>query len=647
MMKKTITHVFSKKRLNVFLLTAFLMLGALPFQAGAFQTKVGEVDITFDSTFAIGGSIRVEDINYDLVGKCNQKKYENDPTTTADDGAFIADLEDTVYVTPKGAWNSNSDDGDLNFDPGFFSQTVSGIHELDIRYGNYGFFTRANWFYDHYLMQESEDMRWDIMENDDIKDNHGRDIDFLDYFFYSTFNVGNFPVAFRLGSQVINWGEASFMPHSMNVSNPLDAAKYRVPGAEIKDALVPQGTVYASVGLTNSLSFETYYQYEWEATTPDSPGTYFSTSDAAGPGGEYVQLSFAQVVDYHGNDMNSLQNSILKPEYFTVKRTADDDAKDSGQFGVKFGWYAEMLNETEFNFYFANYHSKNPMLNMRILDHKGYTDLHPEYYFTYPEDIKLYGMSFNTLLPWGVACGGEVAYRQDEPYAIDGTEVSYKMLEPLLPGVSQINGAVDSHTYLPGDEFDGYIRLDSINFDLNFTKIFFNFAGFDEIVVLTEFGCTKIKNMPDPEKLRLETPGTDRSGNPARAWADPNVDESNFGIGQGSGRKEGVQSQNDFADDLSYGYVFLTRGSINDAFMGVNLHPLIVFKHDVEGTAPSSAGTFIQGRKQLDLKLGFDWHQNWSFDLGYTMFMDGGGTTGTANLLEDRDYVSFNLKYSI
>ena len=673
MKKKEILLPFSKRR-YLCLFTVLLLLGALPFQAAAFQTRLGEVDVTFDSTFSIGGSFRVEERDDDLVGKCNQPQYGiNDPTTTMDDGPFLAEIADKTDGTPNGAWQPNMDDGNLNFDRGFFSQTVKGIHELDLRWRSYGFFTRANWFYDHYLMQESDDMRWDIMKNDDIKDNHGRDIDILDYFFYSTFDVGPFPMAFRLGFQVINWGEAALISHGMNVSNPLDAAKFRVPGAEVKDALVPQGSVYASIGLTNNLNFDAYYQYEWEETKPDSPGTYFSTNDIAGPGAKWLQLGYAQYADYQGNDMNTVSN-VLFSRYWVVERDNDDKADDQGQFGLKFGWYAEFLNETEFNFYYSNYHSHTPMICMDKLSADSaklqdaivkslsgqptdYT-LSPQYRLVYPEDIQLFGMSFNTLLPFGIACGGEVAYRKDEPYQIDTSEIVFKMLETIseaVPFISTYSGLSqigttweDDVTYAQGEQIKGYVRLDSINWDINFTKMFFNMMGMEKIVVMTEIGVTKINNMPDPDKLRLETSGTDRSGNDKRAWEkDENgnlVDGSNFSKSLGV---EGVQPQSDFADDLAWGYVMLIRGTFNDMFWGVNVSPLVVFRHDVDGTTPSSAGTFIQGRKKIDLKLGFDWRQNWSFDLGYTIFTGGDGSTGTANMLEDRDYVSFNLKYAI
>jgi hypothetical protein len=616
-------------------ITISLLFLLQAFQAEAAQFDYKGFNISFDSTFAIGASYRVEDVDYDLIGKSNQKQFANDPLTINDDQPIFDAWGSGV--TPRGAWNPNSDDGNLNFDDkDFFSQVIKGTHELDINKGEFGVFARAAWFYDHYLMEESDDMRLDIMEIDKIEDNHGRDIELLDMFVYGGFEVDDIPIAVRLGSQVFNWGEAALIRHGMNVANPIDAARIRVPGAEVKDALVPQGSLWTSIGFTESINFEGYYQYEWDETEPDSPGTYFSTSDVAGPGGDYAQLGFAQNADYHGFDARGERDATslnLPLKYMIAQRLSDDDASSTGQFGIKTSWYASALNETEFSLYFANYHSHTPSINWFGDRGSFATGSDIKIQFVYPEDIELYGFSLNTLLPWGVACGFEAAYRKDEPMNIDGQEMAYKALEAagfITAGTSQVPGNQG-----PGDEIQGYILLDTVNYDINFTKVFNNILGADALTVLGEFGFTQIRDMPDENEIRLETPGTDQSGNPARE-----------GVGRFEGSPltpEGVTDAH-FADDFSWGYVALMKATYNDLFWNVNVSPLVVFRHDVDGTAPSSVGTFIEDRKQITLKIGFDYKQHWSWDIGYIIYAGG---RGTANLLSDRDYISFNLKYSI
>ena len=47
-----------------------------------------------------------------------------------------------------------------------------------------------------------------------------------------------------------------------------------------------------------------------------------------------------------------------------IDRLKDNEARDSGQYGVAFRYYAEEFNNgTEFAFYFMNYHSKLPYVS--------------------------------------------------------------------------------------------------------------------------------------------------------------------------------------------------------------------------------------------------------------------------------------------
>merc|ERR1712137_1426924 len=54
-----------------------------------------------------------------------------------------------VWALADGAHSTNGDLGNLAHDPGdAFATQVSGTHELDINFGDYGFFARGFWFYD-------------------------------------------------------------------------------------------------------------------------------------------------------------------------------------------------------------------------------------------------------------------------------------------------------------------------------------------------------------------------------------------------------------------------------------------------------------------------------------------------------------------
>ena len=94
-----------------------------------------------------------------------------------------------------------------------------------------------------------------------IRDSHkaGRDAQILDAYVYGNWDVGNMPVSGRLGKQVFNWGEGLFYRGGVNTTNPVDAAKFRLPGSEVKEVLVPVEALSFNIGLTDNLSMETFY----------------------------------------------------------------------------------------------------------------------------------------------------------------------------------------------------------------------------------------------------------------------------------------------------------------------------------------------------------------------------------------------------
>ena len=113
--------------------------------------------------------------------------------------------------------------------------------------------------------------------------------------------------------------------------------------------------------------------------------------------------------------------------------------------------------------------------------------------------------------------------------------------------------------------------------------------------------------------------------------------------GGGNSRNPVTESAEGFPDDFSWGYRFITRLDYNSAFGSpVNLFPRLAFNHDVGGTSPGPGGNFIEGRKSLTVGLNATYLEKWSVDVSYTAFSGA----GRYNLLRDRDFASFNVRYS-
>ena len=172
------------------------------------------------------------------------------------------------------------------------------------------------------------------------------------------------PGQIRVGDQVLSWGESTFIQNGINIINPIDVSKLRVPGAELKEALVPVGMVSASISPTEDLTLEGFYQYDWEKVEIDPTGYYWSTQDFPGKGGDRVLLGFGDWSDL-GTSWQGLviPIEVTDNRFMMVPRGATETPSDSGQYGLAVRAYAPGLNNTEFGFYFINYHSRVPVIS--------------------------------------------------------------------------------------------------------------------------------------------------------------------------------------------------------------------------------------------------------------------------------------------
>jgi hypothetical protein len=642
----------------------------LPAAAGAFQLYDGDYfQVRLDTTLSYGIMWRVEKRDPDLIGVANGGK----------------------------AYSLNGDDGNLNYGRGIVSNLGRITSELEVRGRDVGAFVRGTAFYDYENMKRDRDR---TSLSDDAKELVGKDIDLLDAYVWGKVNLGTRPFQLRVGEQVVSWGESTFLQSGINILNPINVAALRQPGSELKEALVPEGMVWASLGLSQNLNLEAVYLYDWEPVEIDPVGSYFSSSDIVGAGGKKVLLGFGAYPD--GGDRPA------EEVFQAVPRGSTRSADDQGQYGLGLRWFAPGLNDTEFGFFFVNYHSRLPVISSRTGTAAGVaaasavgvvgpavagtlatggtpaqavaagtaagtaagmseaaaaasaqnvvsnfgaamagTGNNPtaalsaialdnyaktaQYFTEYPEDIQLFGVSFNTLLRnTGIALQGEISHRRDVPLQVDDLELLFATLGGLNADLADKNQL--GNTYMQLDrEISGYIRRNMTQVQATGTKVFGpGFLWTDQSVLVAEVGYTRVHNMPDKSDLRLEAPGTYIGGNEDLAYT--------HGI-HAAGKYEPASA---FADANSWGYRAVYRLDYNNAVGAVNLSPRLAWAHDVNGTTPGPGGNFLEGRRAVTVGLGATYLSAWSGDLSYTSFFGA----GRRNLINDRDFVALNVKYS-
>jgi hypothetical protein len=305
----------------------------------------------------------------------------------------------------------NANDGDNNFNRSLVQNKASFVTEMDLTWRDYGLFARARGYYDDVYDQHTDQSETDFLTYnsgnspaiggstdfrefpDGTIDKHRDRLEMLDYFVYASGELaGEHLFNVRLGSQVINWGEATFTSGINGLQNRADLIARNTPGVEVKEILLPTGAIYGQVDVIPDVTFEAYYQYEWKKTELNGVGSFFSDRDFLGPGAENFLIS-------------------LGPDNFLVApRTRDEAASNSGQWGSALHWI--VLGDTDLGLYYINAHSKAPAYRL------NYSGAVPEdYTIVYFEDIQGYAASFTTVLA-DTNVQGEVSYKTDVPVVL-------------------------------------------------------------------------------------------------------------------------------------------------------------------------------------------------------------------------------------
>ncbi|MDP9145774.1 MAG: DUF1302 domain-containing protein, partial [Actinomycetota bacterium] len=321
----------------------------------------------------------------------------------------------------------------------------------------------------------------------------GTNYQLLDAYFFGKIPLtADKDLTVKLGRQIVNWGESTLLViNSINQAQPVSASNFGRIGFQVEEVYTPVAMAFASFEAFENATVEAYYQLEWMPVEAPAPGSFFYLSDVIGTDNAVNQA----YVHFGGSaeDPEGLGTpqynplSGVTPTSLKIDRLPDNEARHGGQYGMAFRYYAEDFNNgTEFAFYFMNYHSKLPYVSTFATqascarregngdwadtDGDGFPDGGFDAYDSvsflaacpdlpviamspyaaasdavpldsvkllteYPEDIKLFGVSFNTTLTFGsvdLSVQGEVAYRPDQPLQVDVEDLVFAAFGPTL-----------------------------------------------------------------------------------------------------------------------------------------------------------------------------------------------------------------------
>ncbi len=789
---------------RAFFFAALATVYSLPSSAIIFDWDVGEgVSGTINTAITFGAGWRMEDRADHLIGFGNL-----DPTVCdvrVCQGVWQEDTQPNAQrLNVPGAFSNNGDDGNLNYDKYDVTQAPFKIlQDINITYGDFGFFGRWNAFYDYvnYDFREYHPNRADNntpangpsvvdasfrdaiedvlgvpislpgpgvvgtptlkfgevkrpkREDDETLEQIGADINLFDAYIYGDFDIFDRSLRLQLGRQTVNWGESTVLAiNSLNQVNPPNVNNLFRVGADLAEVFTPVGMLYGAVGITENINLETFYQYEWEPLEIPAPGSFLSFIDlGTNNAADALTLGFGGPFEDQRTEQGHPGDNVLSTITNTTGRLfrlRDNEPEDGGQYGLALRYYAEWLNEgTELAFYYMRYHSRLPYVSVYATDAScsrregndfgidaittvdfaalACPDLPLAYQLAglpttmatsnaipfdtvriqleYPEDIDLYGVSFNTAFG-DLAIQGEVAYRPDLPIQIDAEDLIFAGFQPSLgrcynpDGSPRCGGPIGTPTSGPGTfslaapiggDYTGaarsfpsytvayrglqheeiapnaYIRgwenFESYQFNIGGTYIYKPpgpiarmLGGMDQMIIFFELGAQYVPDLTGPCELPLEAPGTfthpgpgaDGTGTPEGGGRQcvpggATIDQRNADGSDGL-RFNPTQQIDGFPDDFSAGYRIVLIPRWESVLPGVGIQPIIIFGDDVKGTSPGPAESFLEGRQTIVTNFEIRYKEHWSITPGYTWFRGA----EPYNQLSDRDYASLFVKYA-
>jgi hypothetical protein len=474
--------------------------------------------------------------------------------------------------------------------------------------------------------------------------------------------------------------------------------------------------LYLGTEIMPNLSIEGFYQYDWKPAVPDPVGGFFSTSDTFGAGGTYAMLSFGKVPEDPTQSYDPALNpddatGLLGSSSRTVLRVDDRTPDDGGQYGFKLAYFAEALNGgTELAFYYSNTHSRFPLGSFiasdascafnatnavefvdpingcgppgsgfgsgngtngngygRLMFSGGQSQNDPlpvetaKVFAEYPEDIKLYGVSFNTTIgDW--AWSGEVAYRPNQPLQIHAIDLALAAVNPSFPAEdiplgpagtipgrrSAVPDFVETryrgNPVQPNQYIQGYESMKVANYGMTFlnTVSASNPLKADQILIIFEIGATQIFDMPGVDELQFNAAGAvTAASNGANGTSGVGADSLGGSCTDACRQNPTAQDPKAFVDEFAWGFRHVYLFRYQDVFWGVNLEPLVGIFKDIDGIAPGPGENFIEDRDTYLLGLRWDYLNKWSGELRYTG--ESGGGINNARI--DRDNVLLNVRY--
>jgi hypothetical protein len=376
--------------------------------------------VALASVFAVAASHNAWAMNlYDGSSAGNNLEI-NLNTTVSYTGLWRVNSPSATLLTNPN--NINGNDGDANLQHGLVSSLFEAVPVLDIRDGDFGaHFSGQLYLNTTYLGTNQNDLP--AYKNNAIYNNKntdftsatrnvdGENAQLLDAFVFGQHVfTGGQTLQLKVGRQTLFWGQSLFYP-----TDGISGGQAPINIITAQNSINPQAQqVYMPVGqvvLTyqpgiSGLTFQAYYQYEWQHDYFQGQGAYFNS-------GDYIDKGASAII--------AGVNAPGAPGFDYLLRVKDQNPEpENGQFGLSVQGEA---GEYDWGLFGERFDAKAPVVYDSIGVNYGkpvaFGSQIGTYQVVYPRDIWLQGASVSTTLgPANVAA--ELSGREHMPLLPSG-----------------------------------------------------------------------------------------------------------------------------------------------------------------------------------------------------------------------------------
>ena len=532
----------------------------------------------------------------------------------------------------------NYDDGNLNYSRGLASFAVQGRSNMVASKDHIELQVEAVYFYDFVNADGDTDFH-DLSSK--ARERAGRSVYLNDAFVGLKQDIGKARLNLRLGNQRLRWSDSPWFGQSIAPVNPTIASRRYQPGNAAKDVVAAVPMFHAELVTNSSWTLSGFYQFGFRPSEPEAAGTFLSANDYYSPGARYIQLGGGSPLV---PDTDASVVTAVTPFGSRVPRGGDRLPDSAGQFGLRIETPEFGAAKLAVAGYAMRVNAREPIVSVHTGTLGGllgvtaadYTSS-GSYFLEYPEHVNIAGLSARMKPVSFTQLNLNYSMRFDQPLQIDDQILITAGLAPAAaigactpnPAGPVCTGTLAALNRNPVVAAHGGITFTNAGSFFN-TEL----SGYERFDV-SQWAVSAVQGLPSILGATQWYVSAEAGGIFVHGFKPGFLDASITVRPDDAGAP-----RNGFATRSAWGYRLFSKIDFPGVAGMRSVAPSLTWIHDVQGNAPITLGTLLEGTMSYIVAVDASIDPSLSARFSYRAWL---GRGNDADRFTDRDFVAFSL----